>query len=81
MKTMHIGEFKAQFSEVVEKVKRGDIVRVVKGRGNEVVGYFTLKMDDEAKQSKRVLGQWKDKGCIIAEDFLETSAEEFDLTS
>jgi hypothetical protein len=32
---MHIGDFKARFSEVVELVKRGGTFKVVKGKAGE----------------------------------------------
>jgi len=38
--TMHIGEFKERFSEVVEMLKQGIVVKVIKGKSGELVGYF-----------------------------------------
>jgi hypothetical protein len=79
MKTMHVGEFKAQFSDVLEWVKNGDMIRVVKGKSNELVGYFTLKSNENNKKEKRKLGQWKDENCHISKEFFETSEEDFDI--
>jgi hypothetical protein len=55
MKTMHIGEFKAQFSDVVEMVKNGEEIKVVKGRNNETAGYFSMKRS-KGLSAKRKLG-------------------------
>ena len=40
MKTMTVGEFKAQFATVLEQVKAGIGFAVTYGRKKEVVGYF-----------------------------------------
>lgn len=40
MKTMTVGEFKTQFSEVLEQVKAGVGFVVTYGRKKEIVGYF-----------------------------------------
>jgi hypothetical protein len=76
MKTMHIGEFKAQFSDVLEWVKNGDMIRVVKGRSNELVGYFTLK-SNETPIKKRKLGIAAGKGKVKFIGNINTSEEEF----
>jgi len=41
MKTMTVGEFKSQFSKVIEKVKRGEEIGVTYGKDKEVVGVFS----------------------------------------
>ncbi len=76
MKTMHIGEFKAQFSEVLEWVKNGNMIRVVKGKSNELVGYFTLK-SNETTIKKRKLGIAAGKGKVKFIGNINTSEKEF----
>ena len=74
METMTVGEFKAQFSKVLEKVKKGEKVAVTYGKNKEVIGYFT---PPQKKKLKRKLGILEGKVKIVfAEDFKMT-VEEF----
>jgi hypothetical protein len=77
MKTMHVADFKAQFSDVMEWVQNGEEIRVIKGRSGELAGYFMMK---EEKPKKRILGALSHvKGFYMAPDFNETTDEEFDI--
>lgn len=75
MKTMHIGEFKAHFSEVVEWVKNGSIIKVIKGKNEEVVGYFG-KQALGIKKPKRVLGSLSNLKINIKKKDIAWSEEE-----
>lgn len=75
MKTMHIGEFKAQFSDVVDWVKKGDTIRVVKGKTKALVGYF-MKNEQTIEKPKRKLGTLSHLGIKIKKEDLEWSDEE-----
>lgn len=43
---MTVGEFKAQFSNVIELVKKGEEIAVTFGKKKESVGYYTPKVMD-----------------------------------
>jgi hypothetical protein len=75
--TMHIGDFKARFSEVVELIKQGVIIKVVKGRASELVGYFGKELKPEKKEERR-LGFYSHLGIEIKKEDLEWSDEELE---
>jgi hypothetical protein len=77
IKTMHIGDFKAKFSEVVELIKQGVTIQVVKGRAGEVVGYFG-KRNEHEKKIKRTLGFFSDEGLDIKKEDVEWSEKELE---
>ncbi|WP_100629688.1 hypothetical protein [Algoriphagus formosus] len=79
--TMHIGEFKSRFSEVVEMIKNGVTIKVIKGKSGELVGYFGKDLQ-EPKPLNRKLGFFNSQGVSISKEDLEWSDEElsdFDL--
>ena len=76
MKTLSVGEFKAQFSSVIEWVKAGEEIAVTYGKKKEVIGHF--HPESSKKLSKRKLGIYNNmKGYKMADNFNETSYEEF----
>ena len=78
MKTMTVGEFKAQFSEVIAQVKAGEEIAVTFGKKKEIVGYFKSKKNVLiAEKSERVMGPLKHLGYYMSDDFCETTDEEF----
>ncbi|TDE14526.1 type II toxin-antitoxin system Phd/YefM family antitoxin [Dyadobacter psychrotolerans] len=76
MKTMTVGEFKAQFSEVIAQVKAGEEIAVTFGRKKEVVGYF-MPQKDQFKSKKRVLGILEGKATAAFNEDFEITEEEF----
>ena len=76
VQTMHIGDFKARFSEVVELIKQGVTIKVVKGRANELVGYFG-KGEPEGK-AERKLGTLSHLGIEIRMKDLQWTNEELE---
>lgn len=81
MKTMTVGEFKAQFSNVIAEVKAGEEIQVTFGKKKEVVGYFMPKIPSMEKEKKeRPLGPLKHLGYYMANDFCETTDEEFPIS-
>jgi antitoxin (DNA-binding transcriptional repressor) of toxin-antitoxin stability system len=72
---MHIGDFKARFSEVVELIKQGVTIKVVKGKAGELVGYFGKDIVPEKKEERR-LGFFSDSGIDIKKEDLQWSDEE-----
>lgn len=73
--TMHIGEFKARFSEVVELIKNGATIKVIKGKSGDLVGYFGKNLEPE-KPIKRTLGFFNTQGASINQEDLHWSDEE-----
>jgi hypothetical protein len=74
MKKMTVGEFKTNFSEVIEQVKAGEKIVVTYGKRKEVVGYFLPEMP---QQSKRKLGILDGKAKVIFGTDFEMTEEEF----
>ena len=73
--TMHIGEFKARFSEVVELIKNGVTIKVIKGKSGELIGYFGKEMMPK-KPVNRKLGFFSNQGVTINKEDLDWSDEE-----
>jgi len=75
MESFTVGEFKAKFSEVIEKVKAGESVAVTYGKKKELIGVFEAKTE---KPKKRKLGLLKGKAeATFSKDFKFKSYEEF----
>lgn len=76
---MTVGEFKAQFSSVIEQVKKGEEIAVTFGKKKEIVGYF--KPGIPTKKKERVVGIFnKMPGYYMADNFCETTDEEFPIS-
>lgn len=73
--TMHIGEFKARFSEVVEMVREGAVIKVIKGKSGELVGYFGVDNKPE-KTITRKLGFFNSQGVVIKKEDMHWTEEE-----
>jgi len=73
MKTLTVGEFKTNFSEVLEQVKTGEKFAVTYGKKKEVVGYFVPEIN---QGSKIKLGIAAGRGAVVfAPDFKMTEEE------
>jgi hypothetical protein len=75
--TMHIGEFKARFSEVVEMIKKGVVIKVMNGKSGELVGYFGNDLKSE-KPFKRKLGFFIGHGIKINKEDLQWTEEKLE---
>ncbi len=74
MKTMTVGDFKANFSKVAEDVKNGEEITVTYGKNKEILGHFIPRRKEVLK--KRILGSLKGKGSVVfAKDFKMTEEE------
>lgn len=62
MENMTVSEFKANFSYVLEKVKKGESVGVLYGKNRKPVGMFVPYQKEVLK--KRKLGIWEGKGNV-----------------
>lgn len=72
---MSVGEFKSQFSEVIEDVKAGEEIAVTFGKKKEVIGYFVPK--SKKKLPERKLGILENKAQVIFRDDFKITEEEF----
>ena len=72
---MSVGEFKTNFSEVIEQVKAGEKIAVTFGKKKQIIGYFIPESTTE--KPKRKLGILAGKSEVIFEDDFEMSEEEF----
>lgn len=73
--TMHIGEFKARFSDVVEMLKKGITIKVIKGKSGELVGYFGKNIKSE-NNFKRTIGFLNQEGLDIKHSDLQWTDDE-----
>lgn len=74
MKTMSVGEFKANFSEVLKRVLAGEEIGILYGKKKEVVAKLVPKTS--GKRPKRKIGILEGKGKIkFGTDFKMTEEE------
>ena len=74
MKTLAVGKFKANFSEVLEKVMRGEKVGILYGRAKKPVAM--LVPYSEEQKIEREIGMLDGKVTIKFKDDFEITAEE-----
>ena len=72
MKTLKIGELKANFSEVLELVRKGEKIIISYGKKGEKVGII---IPYEEYKKERKLGILKDRGKLEFKDFKMTDEE------
>jgi len=78
MKSLPVGEFKAHFSEVLEKVQQGESIGVLYGKSKKPVA--KLVPMTKPKKKKRKLGAWEGKVKVtFAPNFKMTDEELLDL--
>lgn len=75
MKSLPVGEFKAHFSEVLEKVQQGESIGVLYGKNKKPVA--KLVPMTEPKKKKRKLGILDGKMKIVFADDFKMTEEEF----
>jgi antitoxin (DNA-binding transcriptional repressor) of toxin-antitoxin stability system len=75
MKTLPVGELKAQFSEVLEKVKMGESFGILYGRKKKPIAMI-VPFHDVTEKKERKLGILEGKASIkFSEDFKMTEEE------
>lgn len=78
MKTLSVGELKAQFSEVLEKVKAGESIGILFGKRKQPIAMIVPFR--QTKRGKRKIGLFEGKMAIkFADDFKITEGEFADL--
>jgi len=79
MKTLPVGELKAQFSEVLEKVKQGEKFGILYGKKKKPIAMIVPFSEVEEKQERK-LGILEGKFQVkFANDFKMTEEELLDL--
>lgn len=76
MKSLSVGEFKAQFSEVLEKVQEGESFGILYGKSKKLVAEINPPKNQK-KQKKRKFGILDGKAKITFADDFEMTEEEF----
>jgi len=75
MQTISVGELKARFSEVLERVRKGEEITISYGKKRKKVAVL-LPYDHYSPKQERKLGLLKDRGtCVIHKDFKLTDEE------
>jgi len=75
MQTISVGELKARFSEVLERVRKGEEITISYGKKRKKVAVL-LPYDHYSPKQERKLGVLKDRGaCVIHKDFKLTDEE------
>ena len=77
MRTLTIGEFKAQFSDLLTAVQAGESVVVCYGRKRERVAALVPYAQFSAQTGKRPLGLLKDHASFSIADDFKLSDDEF----
>lgn len=79
MKSLPVGEFKANFSEVLEKVQQGESFGIVYGKGRKLVAEINPPRKQKSKK-KRKIGIMDGKlKVVFADNFKMTDEELLDL--
>ncbi|MGQ0541818.1 MAG: type II toxin-antitoxin system Phd/YefM family antitoxin [Blastocatellia bacterium] len=79
MKSLPVGEFKAQLSELLEEVQRGETIEVVFGKKKTPVAHL-VPINDLKPKKKRKIGIMDGKVKIVfADNFKMTDEELLDL--
>lgn len=79
MKTLQIGKFKAQLSQLIDDVQNGETIEVVKGKKKVPVALLVPPNGAKPKK-KRKLGAWEGKVKVtFAPNFKMTDEELLDL--
>jgi prevent-host-death family protein len=76
VKTLQVGELKAQFSKIIEEVKNGEEVTISFGKKGEKVAVI-IPFAQYRKKNTRRLGLLEGKAKITFQDDFKMTEEEF----
>jgi antitoxin (DNA-binding transcriptional repressor) of toxin-antitoxin stability system len=76
MKTLPVGEVKAQLSEILEKVKQGESVGILYGRKKRPIAMIVPYLDSEKKKERKI-GILDGKVKVTFADNFKMTEEEF----
>ena len=71
---MTVGDFKANFSSVLDKVMQGEEVQILYGRAKKLVAQLT-QINDKPKRKKRPLGLYNHLGPYWEDESFEITPE------
>ena len=71
---MTVGDFKAQFSSVLDQVMQGEEIQILYGRAKKPVAYFS-KITETPKRKKRPLGLYEGKASYWEDESFEITPE------
>ncbi len=74
MKQMTVGEFKAQFSSVLDEVMKGNSVQILYGRAKKPVALLS-RIEEKPKRKKRPLGLYEGKASYWEDESFEITPE------
>lgn len=74
MKTMSVGEFKAQFSKVLKEVEQGEKIGITFGKNKEIKALLVPK--DKSAQPRK-LGILKEQVKVVFKEDFKMTEEEF----
>lgn len=77
MKTLPVGQFKAQFSSVVDDLRRGEQVMITYGRKREPLATIIPQSQLKKPDYSIPIGTLKDKGWTYSMHNFEMTDEEF----
>ncbi len=75
MKSLPVGELKAQFSDVLEKVQKGESFEITYGKNKKPVAKI-VPINGDKPTKKRKLGIWKGKVEYVFEDNFKMTDED-----
>ena len=75
MESISVGELKARFSEILERIKKGDEIVISYGKKRNKVAVL-IPYDHYVPKEERKIGLFEHRGkCIIHKDFKMTDEE------
>lgn len=72
---MTVGDFKAQFSSVLNKVLNGDEIQILYGRSKKPVAQLTKIEEKKSENKCRIPGLYKDCGTFWEDENFEFTPE------
>jgi len=76
MKTLPVGEVKAQLSEILEKVKQGESIGILYGKKKRPIAMIVPYLDSEKKKERKI-GILDGKVKVTFADNFKMTEEEF----
>jgi len=72
---MTVGDFKAQFSSVLDKVLNGDEIQILYGRSKKPVAQLTKIEEKKSEKKCRIPGLYKNCGTFWEDESFEFTPE------
>lgn len=78
MKSVQVGHFKAEFSEILQQVKeKGETFIIEYGKNHKKVAMLVPYQESPTDQAPRTFGLMKNKGSFALNDDFEMTDDEF----